>query len=244
MNLRGFLLVAAAAAIGMAAFLVASPGRVAEAEVSHCPDGGVKIEGNASELNEVVLVEGTSFCVKAGPGNTGIRVADGAKTLCDYLIEAGIEGGNSGTCKDVSYYRVYSTPTPTPTPTSTPTITPTPTPIVTPTPIITPTPTSIVTPTGEPTPAPTFAPSSTPTVTPPLTLTPTPRPTAPTDITPVGTSETQQPVSLPVTGGAPVCEDEYIGPIRLDRQALLMYLFVGMAVGILMGAALARMRER
>ena len=108
----------------------------------HCPSGGDKTEGG-SELNTVVPVKGTSFCVKAGPGNTGKLVADGTSTLCAYLEAKDIVGGD-GACRNVSYYTVYPPHTPTPTPTITPTPTPTPigTPTPSPTPTVTPIPTS------------------------------------------------------------------------------------------------------
>lgn len=86
----------------------------------HCPSGGVKVEANGgtqAAIDGLVLAAGTSFCVKAGPGNTGKLIADGESTLREYS-----PGG-----KNVSYYVVYETPTTTTTvpPTTTTTVPPT-----------------------------------------------------------------------------------------------------------------------
>lgn len=82
----------------------------------HCPAGGVKVEANGGTqetINDTVLPAGTLFCVKAGPGNTGILTADGETTLQEYAPDG----------KDVSYFVVYTDeeePTPTPTPSPSP----------------------------------------------------------------------------------------------------------------------------
>ena len=69
----------------------------------HCPAGGVKVEANdgtQDAINDLVLAAGTMFCVKAGPGNTGILMADGQTDLQGYSPDG----------KDVSYYVIYETP--------------------------------------------------------------------------------------------------------------------------------------
>lgn len=119
----------------------------------HCPDGFITKDESGANDNSLIVPAGTRFCVKAGSGesnddggNTGILTADGVTTLCAYLVQAGIVGGD-GACRDVSYWTTYApvaTPTPTPTPTATPTPTPTPTPTATPTP--SPTPVIVTTP--------------------------------------------------------------------------------------------------
>lgn len=184
MRKLAFILSAGVVAVAIAFALYTSLAGAAEPSDLHCDAGGVKTEAEGDELmNGLVLEEGTIFCVKAGPRNTGTLVADGESTLCAYLIEAGITAGRGDTCKAVSYYTVYlaSTPTPSPAPTDTPTSTPTPTPTSEPT--ATPTSTPVPTSTPEPTPTPTSTPmppepTSTPTTT-PLEPTPTvmPEPT-------------------------------------------------------------------
>ena len=114
-----------AAAISAAVLMTRNAGADQPVDL-HCPSGGTKTEANGPDLNEFVPDERTSFCVKSGRGdndqfNTGKLVADGVKTLCDYLIDNDIRDGGGDTCKDVSYYTVYSTTTPTPIPTVTPT---------------------------------------------------------------------------------------------------------------------------
>lgn len=93
----------------------------------HCPDGGVKTEANEGTqeaINSTVLPAGTQFCVKAGPGNTGILTADGSTTLQEYAPDG----------KDVSYFVVYGETSPSPTPEPTPSPTPEPPPSPTPEP--------------------------------------------------------------------------------------------------------------
>jgi uncharacterized repeat protein (TIGR01451 family) len=91
-------------AIGQGSSLVA----LAQPAGLHCPAGGTKIQSGAAG-NDVVLAAGTEFCVKAGPGHTGILTADGTTTLRDYLKLAGIVGGD-GEGRDVSYYVEYGDP--------------------------------------------------------------------------------------------------------------------------------------
>lgn len=127
------------------------------AVTEHCPEGGTKTEAVGNNLNDIVLPEGTSFCVKGSTEATGFLVADGETPLGAYL----------GTGHDVSYYVVYPTASPTPTPVASPTPTPEPSP--TPTPEATPTPT----PEATPTPTPVDSPSPSVEPTPNLTLPPT-----------------------------------------------------------------------
>lgn len=123
--------------------LVAALAATVSADPGHCPDGWTAKDESGADDNELVLVAGTVFCVKAGSGqsndeaNAGIQTADGETTLCEYLVAAGVVGGDDE-CRDVSYWVTYPSATPTPTPTSTPTPTPTPTLAVTPTPTPTP----------------------------------------------------------------------------------------------------------
>lgn len=74
----------------------------------HCPSGWiVKYEGN---YNSTVLAAGTEFCVKAATNNSGKLIADGTTSLYDYVTWL----NNGGQHPDVSYYVVYSRPTPPP----------------------------------------------------------------------------------------------------------------------------------
>lgn len=143
----------------------------------HCPDGGTKIE-SGSAGNGVVLPAGTLFCVKAGPGNTGILVADGSTPLQVYVG------------KDVSYYVVYTEVTPSPQPTE-PTSTSTPTATLQPT--LTPTSTPLPSASASiSTPSPSTAPTTGPSDHPGPTLTSTaPSPTLPP--TDTATASTSRP---------------------------------------------------
>jgi len=82
----------------------------------HCPDGGVKVNVNDDNdaedddqdvVNALVLDEGTRVCVKAGPGNTDIVIADGEDTLQEILFDNGIKDGSGEQGRDVSYYVIY-----------------------------------------------------------------------------------------------------------------------------------------
>lgn len=79
----------------------------------HCPGHNAnpnqKIEatgGTQAGTNSFVPDAGDVICVKAGPGNTGVFVANGTTNLKDYLKAAGIVGGN-GEGRDVSYFVEY-----------------------------------------------------------------------------------------------------------------------------------------
>lgn len=91
----------------------------------HCPSGGTKTNAVGDNLNDIVLDEGTEFCVKAANQASGTLEADGAQSLLDYVTWL----NRGGQTPDVSYYVVYTTPEPSPTPTPTPTPSPTPTPV-------------------------------------------------------------------------------------------------------------------
>jgi hypothetical protein len=113
------LILAAALVVGIAGVLVAPPQPAYAQAVEHCPGAN---EGNADPLpagytsankvesgasgNNIVLSAGTHFCVKGGPGSTGILVSDGVRTLKQYLEDEGVTnpGGN---VPNVSYYIVY-----------------------------------------------------------------------------------------------------------------------------------------
>ena len=82
------------------------------AVVEHCPDGWTSKDETGDD-GDLVLAAGTVFCVKGGTEATGILVADGETTLAEYLIAAGISGGES-------YFAVYPTPSPTPSPSPSP----------------------------------------------------------------------------------------------------------------------------
>lgn len=93
---------------------LAVPALAAPPEGLHCPDGWQDKDQSGADDNDLVVPEGTLFCVKAGSaesneseqGNTGVITADGETTLCEYLIAAGIVGGG-GDCRDVSYWVTY-----------------------------------------------------------------------------------------------------------------------------------------
>ena len=115
MILKKFL-IAAAITVGLVAGPMAGVAVPTQDVDLHCPDGGVKVEAkddNDSEaddtvvLNALVLDAGTRVCVKAGPGNTGIVIADGVDDLQQILFDNGIKNGNETDGKDVSYYVVY-----------------------------------------------------------------------------------------------------------------------------------------
>ena len=120
----------------MVAFAVMPVAAVTE----HCPEGWTSKDETGDD-GDLVLEAGTVFCVKGGTEATGILIADGETTLGEYLIAAGISGGES-------YFAVYppiATPTPSPSPSV---LTPPPSPPATPTPPATPP----ATPTPSPTP--------------------------------------------------------------------------------------------
>lgn len=91
---------------GLALLVLLLTVRVAAAATEHCPDHNGnpgKVEGG--QLNDIVLEAGTVFCVK-GSTDAVSGTADGTTTLAAYL----------GNDHDVSYYVVYSRPTPPPPP--------------------------------------------------------------------------------------------------------------------------------
>jgi hypothetical protein len=149
------------------------------ATTEHCPTGGTKYENGA--FNSIVLHAGTQFCVKGSVDATGILVADGQKTLVDYL----------GSGHDVSYYVVYEGVTPS----ATPPITPSPSPSQSPTPSVTPVPSATPPASSPPSPEPSVSPSPvptstpTPSVTPSPTSTPTPGPSTPIPTPPATDTE-------------------------------------------------------
>lgn len=121
-----------AAIIATAIVAVAPAAFSTQDEDLHCPAGGTKVEANGetqTAINDLVLAAGTRVCVKAGPGNTDIVIADGEDDLQDILFNAGIKNGGGTDGKDVSYYVVYppldTTTTTTAPPTTTTTVPPT-----------------------------------------------------------------------------------------------------------------------
>jgi hypothetical protein len=162
------------------------------ATAAHCPDGGTKIEANGgtqATINATVLSAGTQFCVKAGPGNTGILTADGETSLGEYA-----PGG-----KDVSYFVVYA-PEVTPSPSEpSPTLTNSPSPEPTSSPPVEPSAEPSIEPSPEPSPEPSASSSPSqpprPPTAPPSTVTPSePAPTLPptsTDARPLADTPAQ-----------------------------------------------------
>lgn len=82
----------------------------------HCPDhqGNPDKDESGSDDNNLVPVAGTRICVKAGNDNssppggaTGIVIADGTKTLRQYLAAAGIVDGGGVLGRNVSYWVTY-----------------------------------------------------------------------------------------------------------------------------------------
>lgn len=136
----------------------------------HCPAGGVKDETGAAD-NGLILPAGTTFCVKAGTGNTGLVVADGVTTLQEYLVAAGIVDGSGEQGRDVSYFVVYEEVQPSTEPSSEPSVEPSTEPSVPPSAEPSATPSEApsaepsvepsVTPSDEPSPAPTLPPTDT-----------------------------------------------------------------------------------
>lgn len=107
----------------MAFALLATAAQAAPPVNLHCPDGWSTKDESGSDDNDLVLAAGTTICVKAGTGNTGILIADGETTLQEYLFEAGIIDGSGEQGRDVSYWVLYGTqetPAPTPEPSATP----------------------------------------------------------------------------------------------------------------------------
>lgn len=133
---------------------------------THCPDHNTNTKYENGQFNDVVLPQGTEFCVKGSTDNTGKLVSDGVTTLFDYL-----DNGH-----DVSYYVIYKeVPSSTTIPTSTTSTTTPDDPTTTSTsttlapPPTTPTPsTSVPSPSSTSTPEETPS-TSTPTSEPPLT---------------------------------------------------------------------------
>jgi hypothetical protein len=104
-------LIALLTAMALTAMMTVAVTSVAFAQnAEHCPDGwSEKVEAQNDELDDVVLDEGTMFCVKAGPEATGILEADGETTLLEYVEAAGITVGE-GNVPSVSYYVIYEVP--------------------------------------------------------------------------------------------------------------------------------------
>jgi outer membrane biosynthesis protein TonB len=155
-------------------FVGATPAVATPPADMHCPDGGVKTE--TGDLNGFIATKGSVICVKAATANSGKIVADGVTTMLGYVTWK----NNGGQTPDVSYYVIYSTPTPepkdcvgdkcepTPTPEPTPTVAPTPTPVPSPDPTPTPVPSESATPSAPPSvaPSPSDAPKPKPTTPP------------------------------------------------------------------------------
>lgn len=117
----------------MALAIICAPALAQVSSICALTDTSVKYEAiYDGELDAVVLAEGTKFCVKAGPDNTGELVSDGETPLIVYVEEAGIRVGNDNV-PAVSHYVIYEVePTPEPpvepTPNPEPPVEPTPEP--------------------------------------------------------------------------------------------------------------------
>jgi hypothetical protein len=96
------------AASGAAIILVLLIGAPALGKTEHCPAGVFKIEATVEgDLDDVVFIAPTAFCVKGGQDTSGIVIADSTTSLVAFL--------NNG--HSVSYVVVYPPePQPTPTP--------------------------------------------------------------------------------------------------------------------------------
>jgi hypothetical protein len=151
-------------------------------------------------------------------------------------------GNVSEVSQTITLVAVIPTPTPTPTttPAPSPTPSPSPTPVPTPSPTATPTPspTPTRTPTPTPTPSPTPAPIPTPTPSPAPSPTPVPTPMPalppwPTAAPPIPMAALSGPSPTPaLSGSGPVPPPE-------DESSLgRVYLFVGLALAIAVGAML------
>ena len=105
MNRTILSLIALAAVVLAALFLPAE----ARAATEHCPDHQLYPKFEGGDYDAHIPEAGTVLCVKAGPYATGELTADGARTLRDYVRDAGIRVG-AGNVPGVSYFVVYKTP--------------------------------------------------------------------------------------------------------------------------------------
>jgi hypothetical protein len=66
--------------------------------------------GTQAAINNLVLPQGTVFCVFAGTRNTGKITANGTTTLQQYLEAAGILNGSGTAGRNVGHYVLYPSP--------------------------------------------------------------------------------------------------------------------------------------
>lgn len=231
MNLRGIVLcatsVAAVAVIGLAAFLVASPGRVEATTAAVCTQKAFVCKYVGTPYVDERLQTGQNpinvsiHAIPVQPVVVGSYFAD--RHGRSFVLACATPGQRP----EPSVSECPSSVTPTPTPTVTPTPTPTPMPFVTPTP--TPTPCPECTPTPTPTPC--------------TDCGPTPTPTPPTGgTTTVGTSVVQAPApaGFPDTGGAPAVECES----RADFGRFILAFLAGAAAAGVLAVGLYLLAER
>ena len=169
MGLRGFLLVAlfaAVAVIGLSAFLVASPGRVAEAvlvpngqtiyakaltnhecdsEEWHFVINQIDDESLAPAYIQVSFSDGIEYTVLLTKFTGKVAHYTTTDALDFVVLEAKAHIYSKWSGQFNLSHGPCETTTPTPTPTPTPEATPTPTPVITPTPAVTPTTTPVAT---------------------------------------------------------------------------------------------------
>lgn len=93
----------------LAIVLLGSFATSANAATQHCPDHNGHPNKYNSNSNSLVLPEGVEFCVKAGPYATGKLIADGVRSLSDFVTDENIRVGR-GNVPNVSYYITYNDP--------------------------------------------------------------------------------------------------------------------------------------
>lgn len=197
----------------------------------HCPAGGAKTEANGGTqdaINDLVLPAGTVICVKAGPGNSGVVVADGVTDLQGYAPDG----------KDVSYYVIYEETQPSASPTASPTPTATPSPSSTPSP----TPSSTPPPSEEPSASPSSTPSPTETPIPTASPTPSLTPSGEPSSTPTTSTEPTPNVTLPPTDTADE-EEQSVDPLSGLAFALIVAIAIWVSALLIAASSNARSRR-
>ena len=106
-------LISFGALVALLVGLMAAPVGAVQPPNLHCPGGwDTKVVAYDSELDDVVLPWGTEFCIKAGPGNTGVRNTSDfgvGMTLFEILEYIGFVNPG-GQTPSVSYYVIYECP--------------------------------------------------------------------------------------------------------------------------------------